>query len=93
MMFFSKNIKISEEFSKSYFDNLENFLSQNFETTLDEKKIIDLELVYYDFIINDKKVSIICEEMEGTSIYGKKKIIDQILIIGKKKRPDLFNLI
>lgn len=89
-MFFNKEIKISRRFGPEFIEELSVFLYDNFETQFISEEIIEMDLIFYNYLINGNKVTIISEGMVGTSLLGKKRIINHILKTAKFKKNKLF---
>jgi|GEM_PF-1661046 len=91
-MFFKKEVKISKNFGEEYIENVIAFLSTEFTISFKRTNVIEMDLIFYDYIIDGNEITFRSESMVGTSILGKKKIIDQIKKKIKEENTGLFDL-
>ncbi len=91
-MFFKKEVKISKNFGEEYIENVISFLIPEFTITFKSTNVIETDLIFYDYIIDGNKITFLSETMVGTSILGKKKIIDKIKKKMKEDNTGFFDL-
>jgi hypothetical protein len=91
-MFFKKEVKISKNFGEEYIENVISFLMSEFTISFKGTNVIEMDLIFYDYIIDGNEVTFLFETMVGTSILGKKKIIDKIKKKMKEENTGFFDL-
>ena len=92
-MFFKKQIKFSNNYGSQYVDNIINFLGDYFTVSYKGRNDIEMDLTYYEFLIDGYNISFISEGMIGTFILGKSSIVRKIIEKVRKENPNLFECI
>ncbi|WP_300492258.1 hypothetical protein [Flavobacterium sp.] len=91
-MFFKKEVKISKNFGEEYIEKVIAFLSTEFTISFKRTNVIEMDLILYDYIIDENEVTFLSESRIGTSILGKKKIIEKIKKKMKEENTGLFDV-
>ncbi len=89
-MIFKKQIDISENFGADYIEVIVEFLKKHFSISSKGVDEIEMDLIYFNYIIDGYEISFISEGMKGTSILGKKSIVNKIVEKVKNDNPELF---
>lgn len=89
-MFFKKQIKISEKFGSDYVENVIEFLKKYFSISYQGLNEVEMDLVYFNYIIDGSEITFVSEGMDGTSILGKSAIVKRILKLVENENPELF---
>ena len=95
MWFFGKNkeMKISDNFGEPYFGELASFLEKHFDAKFLEKKEIEFDLSYFEYLVDDNIITILTEGMGGTSISGNRQTVKRIIEKAKEINPKLVDRI
>ncbi|MCB0535503.1 MAG: hypothetical protein KDD14_25080 [Saprospiraceae bacterium] len=92
-MFFSRQLKVSKKFGPDYIETVIEFLNSYYTIVFEGKREIDMDLVYFNYNFDGKKISFISEGMVGTSIYGKSDVVKNIVSKVKEDNPELFDIL
>lgn len=92
-MLFNKQIKVSNKFGENYINDIIECLKTDFVIEFLIKNEVEMDLVYFDYKIDGKKVSFLSEGVEGTFIIGKNTIVNRIIDKVSKNNGELFELI
>jgi hypothetical protein len=82
-------VKISHNFGESYFNELVSFLESSFSAQFIRKKAVEMDLSFFEYSIDKTVITIMSEGMNGTSLLGDKKTVDEIIEKAKKEKPQL----
>jgi hypothetical protein len=89
-MIFKKQINISENFGADYIEIIVEFLKKHFSVLSKGVEEIEMDLIYFNYTIDGYEISFISEGMKGTSILGKKSMVNKIVNKVKSDDPKLF---
>ena len=73
-----RELRVSDEFGVEFIDLWKSFLIKHFHATLIKQEDVDFDMIRLDFEIQSEVISILSEGMSGTSLIGKKWILEQI---------------
>lgn len=90
-MFSKKQIKLSKKFGDDYVEKVIEFLELYFTVSFDGVNEVEMDLIYFNYIIDGKKITFISEGMVGTFIIGNSSLIKRIIRIIENYNPELFD--
>jgi len=89
LSFFKAEIKISEDFGEDFLALWNEFLVAEFSAILLSEAELSFDMFSQEYNIEGITISIFSEGMSGTSLIGKKNLLNRIIDRAKKVKPEL----
>ncbi len=85
----STEILISSNNEQGYLDDFRLFLERHFDAKYIQHSNVSFDMDCYEFKINNQNLTIFCEGMSGTSLIGKRKLVEEIIQKAKTHVPEM----